>query len=58
MGVADCEIGQLRKEANSKQISYMISIGMHETHVHTYILHVHNISAKLTFKENVNVTHV
>ena len=31
MGVADCEKGQLRKEANSKQISYMYMtlIGVH-----------------------------
>ena len=31
MGVADCKIGQLRKDANSKQISYMPLIGVHST---------------------------
>ena len=31
MGVADCKMGQLRREANSKQISYMTLIGVHST---------------------------
>ena len=31
MGVTDCKIGQLRKEVNSKQISYMTLIGVHST---------------------------
>ena len=29
MGVADCKIGQLRKEANSKQNNYMTLFGVH-----------------------------
>ena len=31
MGVADCKIVQLRKEANSKQNSYMTLFGVHST---------------------------
>ena len=31
MGVAECKTGQLRKEANSKQNSYMTLIGVHST---------------------------
>ena len=31
MGVADFKIAQLRKDANSKQISYMTLIGVHST---------------------------
>ena len=39
MGVADCKISQLRKEANSKQISYMtIDHASHAPSINYYIV--------------------
>ena len=37
MGVAVCKIGQLRKEANSKQISYITLI---EVHLTMHLMHL------------------
>ena len=49
-GVADSKIGQLRKDANSKQISYMTLIGvysaihlMHPNYGHVTTIYIHTV---------------